>query len=218
MVPLMIPLIIIYFHVVALGISVGSNLSIIFVGITIAILTPALVVGVAALERWLLRVFLGIDIPVPSIETEQSIWIRITQLVTDRRIWAAVVYLLSKFVVGVAVLALVKSLLATSVSLLFAPLYYEQSPVILVFGRLPPVEFTVTPRIMFGWDNLLIGLTATVQVDLWQITTFLDALLVAGLGVLLFALSLQLLNSLAYAWGQYAKIMLQTPRYWTDLA
>lgn len=110
-----------------------------------------------------------------------------------------------------------KSLLATSVRSLFAPLYYEQSPVVLVVSRLPPVESTLTPRTMFGWDTLLVGFTATVPVDLWQLTTFLDALLVAGLGALLFALSLQLLNSLACG-GNNAKLMLQTPRYWTGTA
>lgn len=219
MFPLMIPFVIIYHHLLTIGFSIGGSLSIILSGIPIVILTLVLAVGMAPFERKLARVLLRADIPVSSLDPDQTSSIRIKQFVLDRWTWTAVIYLLSKFIAGIAVFYLLLTLLATSVSLLLAPLYYEYIPAHIYVGSflgVPPViEFT--PEVLFGWDTLLVGLTTTIRIDLGQIASLPTALLVAGIGVVLLLVSLQLFNTLAWVWGRYTTVMLKTPRYWTGL-
>jgi hypothetical protein len=173
-----------------------------------------LVVGLVGLERTLVRVLLRVDVPTTSVKTEYGLWGRAKQLVTDRQTWKAVAYLLSEFVYGTVVFGLLASLFATAGNFLLAPLYYKQAPVV-AYGPIPSGEFTL--NILFGWDNLLVGLTTTFQVGSWQIESLLGALLVTGLGIVLLVLTLHLSNFLAWVWGRYARSMLTTPRYWTTL-
>src|SRR5699024_8292286 len=120
--------------------------------------------------------------------------------------------LLSEFIYGSIVFGLLSSLLASAGSFLFAPFYYTDASVV-AYGPVPSGEFTLD--VLFGWNNLLVGLTTTFQIGSWRIETLLGALLVAGLGVILLLLTFQLANTLAWAWGRYARVMLTTPRYWT---
>ena len=209
---LMFPLGVGYFILLTVGFSTGIPLVIVIVGIPILVLLLVLVIGVAGLERILLRVLLGVDFPSRPVETDNDLWARTKQLVADLRTWKAVAYLLSEFVYGSVVFGLLSSLLATVGSFLFAPLYYTDAPVV-AYGPIPSGEFTFD--VLFGWNNLLVGLTTTFQMGSWRIETLPGALLVAGLGVVLLLLSLQLANGLAWAWGRYARVMLTVPRYWT---
>jgi hypothetical protein len=212
---LMFPLGLAYFTVLVNLFAYGVGLSVVLVGIPIIVLTLALSVGLAAFERMLARVLLRIDIPTSSVDAEQTIWSRIKQLVIDRRTWTAVLYLLSEFFVGTVVFVLLSSLLVTAGSLLLTPFYYTRLPTGIYLGPTPIIEFT--PKILFGWDTLLIGLKTTIRIDAWHISGLPAALLVAVGGAVLLILSLQLLNSLAWLWGRYMQAMLRTPRYWTGL-
>jgi hypothetical protein len=206
----MFPLGVGYFVLMTVGFSTGIPLLVVLVGVPIIILLLVVVVELTRLERFLVRVLLGVDIPTPTDETEDSLWTRTKRLVTDLRTWKAVAYLLSEYVYGSVVVWLLGSLGATAGSFLFAPLYYTSAPVV-AYGTIPPTEFTLD--ILFGWNNLLVGLTTTVQLGSWQIETLLGALLVAGLGFILLLLSFQLVNALAWVWGRYARVMLTAPRY-----
>lgn len=211
----MFPLGIVYFTLLLVGFATGIPLVIVGIGILILVLLLAVVVGLAGLERTLVRVLLRVDVPVTAVETEGSLWRRTKHLVTDRQTWKAVVYLLSEFVYGTVVFGMVASLVATVGSFLFAPIYYQQAPVV-AYGPIPSDEFTLD--VLFGWDNLLVGLTTTFRIGSWQIETLPGALLFTGLGIVLLLLSLQLVNVLVWMWGQYARIMLTTPRYWSTLS
>lgn len=207
---LMFPLGIVYFTLLATGFTTGIALVVVGIGIPILVLVFALVVGFARLERALVRVLLGVNIPAPAAETENGLWDRTKHLVTDRGTWKAVAYLLSEFVYGTVVFGLIGSLVATGTSFLFAPIYYQHAPVV-AYG---PIRIgNLTFDIVFGWNNLLIGLTTTFQVGSWRIETLPGALLVAGLGIVLLMVSFQLANALAWAWGRYARVMLMSPRY-----
>ena len=124
--------------------------------------------------------------------------------------WKAVAYLLSEFVYGTVVFGLIAPLLATGGSFFFAPVYYKQAPVV-AYG--PFRLGTLTVEVLFGWNNLLVGLTTAFQIGLWQIETLPGALLVASLGIVLLLVSFQLANALAQVWGQYARVMLTPPGY-----
>lgn len=203
------PLGLFYFLLLTIGFPTGLSLAIVLIGIPVLVCLLFAVVGLAEFERTLIHLLLNVEIATPSAETEQSLWDRVKQLVTDLRTWKAVAYLLSEFVFGTVVFGLVSSLVATAGSFLFAPLYYKQDPIV-AYGPIPSSEFTLD--VLFGWDNLLVGLTTTFQLGSWQIETFPGALLVAGLGLVLLVFTLQLVNALAGIWGRYARRMLTAPQ------
>lgn len=209
---LMFPLGVAYFVLLTTGFTVGVSLVVVAVGIPILLALLAMVVFLAGVERALVRTLLGVDAPAAPARTERSLRTRTKQLVTDAQTWKAVAYLFTEFFYGSVVVWLLASLVATSASFLFAPLYYERAPVV-AYGTIPTTAFTLD--LTFSWDNLLVGLTTTFRLGAWQVETLPGALLVAGLGGVLLLVSLQLANALAWLWGRYARIMLTTPRYWT---
>jgi hypothetical protein len=206
----MFPLGIVYFILLTVGVTTGAALVIIGIGIPIIVLVLAVVVGLARLERTLIRVLLGVAVPPPAVETEYGLWERSKRLVTGRRTWKAVAYLLSEFVYGTVVFALLAPLLATGGSFFFAPVYYQQAPVV-AYGPFRLGDLTV--GVLFGWNDLLVGLTMTFQLGSWQIETLPGALLVASLGIVLLLVAFQVANVLAWVWGRYARIMLTIPPY-----
>lgn len=147
-----------------------------------------------------------------DLERDQTIWERIKELVMDRQVWGATVYLLSEFIAGIAVFTLLSSLVLTAGSLMLTPFYYQYAPTSLYLGPAPVIQFA--PNILFGWDNLQIGLQTTVVIETWQVTALSVALLVALGGAVLMFLTLLLCNVIARFWGQYMILMLGTPRYW----
>ncbi|WP_227354324.1 sensor domain-containing protein [Haladaptatus salinisoli] len=200
-----------YFVLLMVGVSAGIPLLFVGIGVPILLLLLAAVVGLATFERTLVGALLGVDVP-PAAETEGGLLTRAKRLVTEALTWKAVAYLLSVFVLGNLSITLLASVLATSVSFVSAPLYYRDAPVTAhAFGPIPSGD--VTLDLAFGWDNLLVGLTTTVQVGSWQVETLPGALLVAGLGCVLLLCSLQLFNVLAQLWGRYARVMLAPRRY-----
>lgn len=208
---LMFPLGLVYLNLIVVGFAVGLSLAIVVVGVPIIVLLLAVVVGLAGLERALVRLLLGVDLPPTAAKTERDLLTRTKQLVIDRRTWRAVVYLLSVAVFGTLVFGLIGSLVATAVSLLFAPVYYRDAPVV-AYGPIPDTNLTLD--VLFGWDDLLVGLTTTFQIGSWDVETLSGALLCTVLGIVLLFCVFQLVNGLALIWGRYAKAMLTTPRYW----
>ena len=200
----------IYFALLVTGFLTGFAFVIFVIGIPILLGVLALVVGLARFERMLVRGLLRVDVPPAAVETENGIWERLKHLATGRRTWKATAYLLSEFVYGSIVGGLIGSVLATALSFLFAPIYYTQAPVV-AYGPIPSGEFTLD--VVFGWDNLLVGLTTTFQLGSLQIETLPGALLVAGLGLVLVLVLFPIANAFAGLWGRYAREMLAVPRY-----
>lgn len=210
---LMFPLGFLYFHLVLFGFTFGTGMLVAVIGVPILLLTLIMISGLASIERFLARVLLHVDISVSHIETGQTIWERITELVMDRQVWGATVYLLSEFVAGIAVFSLLSSLVLTAGSLMLTPFYYQYSPTNIYLGPTSVIQFA--PNILFGWDNLLVGLQTTFVIDMWQVTGLSVALLIALVGAVLMLITLLLCNVIARFWGQYMRLMLGTPRYWS---
>lgn len=210
---LMFPLGFIYFHLVLFGFTFGTGMLVAVIGVPILLLTLITISGLASIERFLARVLLHVNIPVSPIETEQTIRERIKELVMDRQVWGATVYLLSEFVAGIAVFSLLSSLVLTAGSLMLTPFYFQHASTNIYLGPTPVIQFA--PNILFGWDNLLIGLQTTVVIDTWQVTGLSVALLIALVGAVLMLITLLLGNVIARFWGQYMRLMLGAPRYWS---
>lgn len=208
----MFPLGIFYFNVLLAGSLAAIGLVVVGIGIPLLILLFMLAIELAGFERVLVRRLLDVDVLTLPAETDGSLWSQTWRLVTAIQTWKTIVYLLSEFAYGSVVFGFLMSGIVTSVSFLLAPFYYTQAPV-AAYGPIPPSEFTL--NVLFGWDNLLIGLTRTFQIGSWQIETLLGAFFVTGLGVLLLFVTLSFSNTAAQLWGRYARLMLTTPRYWT---
>ena len=201
-----------YFVLLTVGFSVGIPLLLVLLGAPILVLTLVASVWLAGFERLLVRRLLAVDVPPTEPRTEGSVRDRLVGLVTDLETWKAVGYLFTKFAFMVLTVGLLGSLFMTSVSFLFAPLYYTRAPVVAY------VPFSVpdlTLDVLFGWDNLLIGLSTTLEVGSWSVGSLPGALLFAGLGVLGLLVAFPLANGFAWLWGRYARYMLTAPRYWS---
>lgn len=207
---LMVPLGTIYFTLLLTGFSAGLPLLIIAIGVAILVLTLIIAVVLARFERWLVSLLLGVDLS-PAATVDLTFWDRLKTLVTDRGTWKAVAYLFSEFFYGSIIVGLFGSLVATGVSFTFAPFYYKHVPV-AAYG--PFRIGNLTLDLVFGWDNLVVGLKTTFRIGLWQLQSLPAAILVACLGIVLLALLFPLANVLASVWGRYARVMLTVQRYW----
>lgn len=205
------PLGLLYFVLLAVGLSVGVGLAITVIGIPIIVITLAVATGLGRAERKLTALLLGIDIEPPgqnplSIDDARGILDRVKALVSTLQTWKAVVYLASKFIFGLLAFVLIMTLLVTAVTLLMVPFVYDQPGVYVGLALDKPT--TLHPALVYGWDSLLVGFRAAVELTSWQVTTLPEALLVAGLGLGLIVVSLNVLNGLAWLSGQYARVML----------
>lgn len=208
------PLGMLYFVFLAVGLSVGVGLAITVIGIPIIVATLAIATGLGSAERKLTALLLGIDIEPPadnplSIDDERPFLDRVKALVTTLQTWKAVFYLASKFLLGLLSFFLILTLLVTAVTLLVVPFVYDQPGVYIGLAIDEPT--TLHPALAYGWDSLLVGFRAAIELTSWQVTTLPEALLVAGVGVGLIVVSLNVLNGLAWLSGQYARFMLGSP-------
>lgn len=209
---MMLPLGVVYFTILSIGFSVGVPLVILGIGIPILLATLVIAVELTQFERFLLQRTLGVYIAAAEPQLEGGLWTRGRRFVTDSRVWKGVVYLLSVFVVGTTTFGVLTPLLATAVSFLLAPLYYQNAPVV-AYGPISTSPITV--ELFFGWDTLLIGLSRTFQLGAWEVQTLPGSVLVSGLGLLLLGLLVVIAAFVVRAWGRYAQLMLPVPRYWT---
>lgn len=207
------PLGIAYFVLLSVGFSAGIPLLFVLLGVPVIVLTLVVSVWLAGAERLLVRRLLGVEVPPTELRTDGSLRKRLVGLVTDVATWKAVAYLFTKFAYESLAFGLLGSLFATSASFLLAPLYYTRAPVVS-YGPFSIADLTL--ELLFGWDDLLIGLTTTIEIGSWQVETLPGALLFAGLGVLGFLVAFPLVNGLARLWGRYARVMLTAPRYWSS--
>ncbi|WP_327050877.1 sensor domain-containing protein [Halomicrococcus gelatinilyticus] len=211
------PLGLLYFVLLSVGLSLGVGLAITVVGVPLFLAVLALATGLAAVERELTALLLGVDIesdgspvlgPTDADSTLDSLVERAKRLVTDLGTWKAVVYLGSKLFLGVASFVLIMTLLTTATSMLVVPFVYDQPGVYVGFVTDAPIE--LHPTLYVAWRQLLVGVDTVVHVGSWQVTTLSQALAVAAVGVGLGVLSLHLLNGLARVSAWYTRYMLGT--------
>jgi hypothetical protein len=129
------PLGITYFTVVTGGSSAGVSMLPILVGVPVLVAVLAIVVVLADLEALLARRLLGVDVAVGTPKPDETtLTDYVAELLTDPRSYLAVGYLLSKFVVGIAAFAGLVTAAALSVSLVLAPIFYQQPGTVYMIG------------------------------------------------------------------------------------
>jgi hypothetical protein len=199
------PLGLAYFVFVAVGVSLGAALALVVVGIPLLAAVFAVCLGLAGVERWLAGLLLGVELPAAELEGE-STRERLASLLTDLDTWTAVVYLPTKLLFGVVSFTLVTSLLTTGAALLFVPFYYDRPGLYVGLVTDRPVE--LAPALHVGWNRLLVGFEAVVEIGSWEVNSLPAALAVAAFGAALCLFTLNLLNLLARVSAWYAGVML----------
>ena len=119
------PLGIAYFVFLIAGISLGTGLVVIFVGVPILIGMLFACQGLGAFERGMARSLLRLNIPSPPPRvSEPGLWPKLKALFADTATWKSLFYLLLKFPFGVAAFVVLVTAFSTSLALVLAPLTY----------------------------------------------------------------------------------------------
>lgn len=133
-----LPLGIVYFTVLVTGVSVGlSMLVVALTGIPILIGLWYVVRGFMRFERGLAVGLLDVDIaPLsPTPTWTGGLWQQFKALMRHKPTWLGVQYLLLRFPAGIATFVVAVTLIATSLSLAFAPTYMWTSDDLTWAGR-----------------------------------------------------------------------------------
>lgn len=171
------PLGIIYFVVLITGLSVGLGLIILGVGLVILAAVFMFIWTVTVFERQLAISLLSVSIPTIQLPKTNSprIWERIRVYLIDPVTWKSFLFMLLKFPLGIFSFVMSVTLLATSLGMTFAPIYYQENDMDFVFTEIDTIE---------------------------------KALLVSFIGIVLLPAALHILNLIAKAYGEVARVLL----------
>ena len=189
------PLGLIYFVFLISGLAVGVGLTIVWVGLLVLALVLAGSWGLAALERLLAIHLLGAEVPpmLPPFRSEPaSPWQSLKGFLANPVTWKGMAFLVAKLPLGIVTFVILVAALSISGTLMAVPVLF------------PFAE---------GW----LPVDSSIQMDglIWTIDSFFEALLCGAFGAILFLLSLNLLNGLAFLWRETAVLMLGSPRFAT---
>jgi len=119
------PLGIAYFIFLTTGLSLGTGLLVIFVGVPILIGMLYACVGLGAFERRIANSMLHLSIPSPPPPSSSpGLWPKLKALFGDSTTWKSLFYLLLKFPFGIAAFVVLVTAFSTSLALVLAPLTY----------------------------------------------------------------------------------------------
>ncbi|GAB3006282.1 sensor histidine kinase [Saccharothrix stipae] len=171
---------------VTLGaVSIGT--AVVWVGVPLGVLTLVLARGAATAERAWLRVALGVDIPRPYRPLPEGATARAKTIAKDPATWRDVSYWLVMLPLGAVEFSLTVALWSAVAGTVFLPLYLHWLP--------------MTWEVTFSEGNV------------WLIDSFVKALPVSVLGLLLGVLAYRLLKALGQAHVVLARAMLGPSRY-----
>ena len=180
------PLGVVYFVFLAIGVSAGVSLLIVWVGIPILLASAASWWGLASFERFLAVLWLKESIP-PMARPRlsgRSLWMRLQDAAGQPVLWKSPLYLLLKFPLGVASFVILVALASLTLALLAAPLTYG------------------------GSSEFQIGLFLDPHSGGWLIDTLGEAMLCVLVGLILWPVTLHVVNALAWIHAKFARLML----------
>ncbi|MDX1503429.1 MAG: sensor domain-containing protein [Thermoanaerobaculia bacterium] len=179
------PLGVVYFCFLAVGLSLGLGLVIVWVGLLVLAVVLLVSWLLSSFERqqaiWLLGAPLRADAPRPPAGATAGA--RLASWLRDRLTWTGPVFLLLKLPLGVASFVLAVFCLSLSLVFLLAPVNYP-------------------------WEGLWFEMGAWE----WHVDTLPEALVCSAIGFLLLVLSLHLLNAVAWVWKRLALVLLERGR------
>jgi len=169
-----------YFSLAVTGVSLSVGLSILIIGVPIALLFLGLVRGVSFAEGRLIETLLGVKMPETPRPTrvERSIVQRALHWLKDRRTWTSLAYMVAQLPLGVLYFTFVTFWIALAITLMFYPV----------------------AQILLGWPLTYDGYS--IQFGFWS------TLGLAGLGALLFTVFMHAAKGIGRIHGNYAKAFL----------
>ncbi len=188
------PLGITYFILLITGLSVGVGTLIVWIGIPILLFTIIMWQGFASFERVLVRNWLHIPIPfmkdprLAGMSWTRQFLARLRSPVT----WTSLVYLFLEFPFGILSFTLVIGLLSASISLLFGWLAYL-------------IDTMIYNAVGGGYNSYEFFVKINGQIEPGAMVFFLFLAVLGGFATIA---SLHVLNGIAYAWGQLARLLL----------
>ena len=112
-----------YFTIVVTGVSLSVGLSVLIIGIPLALLFLAVVRAVSLVEGRIVEGLLGERMPrrPRTVGVEGSIWERIKGWLSDYRTWTTMLYMGVQLVLGIVYFTVVVTAVAVSAGIAFAP-------------------------------------------------------------------------------------------------
>jgi hypothetical protein len=178
---LSLPLGILYFVLLVVGVSLGLGLVIVLVGIPILAGVLAACAALGRFERVLNGALLEIPVPVTKRKDpfqEPGLIARLKRLLSDPFVWTSMVYLFLKFPFGLIGFTLTITLVTVSLALVLMPLFFGMMPV--------------------NFDGRY-----------WSVDTLEGALLASLAGLVLAGATIFVLSGLATLWGHFGRFMLR---------
>lgn len=133
-----------WFIVLVTLIATGGGLLITLVGLPILVFTAVLWTYGARLERWRMRVMLGVHIPSPYRALREGTWTaRLRAFLGDGAVWRDLIYLFLLFPIGIAEFVIAVTGVATTGAFVTLPIYLWALPggsVQIVDGRGPVID------------------------------------------------------------------------------
>ncbi len=120
-----------YFVFLAVGLSLGAGLAIVWIGLPILGLVLAMSFGLAALERQLAIHLLGAEVPpmAPPPTAGATVWQRVRAFLANPVTWKGMGYLAVKLPFGLVSFVLLVTLVSVAGALLATPFVYPWAPI-----------------------------------------------------------------------------------------
>ncbi|MEE8479581.1 MAG: sensor domain-containing protein, partial [Candidatus Neomarinimicrobiota bacterium] len=117
---------IIYFTWAVTGISIGTSMIFLIIGIPIIILFLYSVRGIAFIEGRIIEALLGERMPRRARFTDKNVklWDKIKNLLTDRSTWTGILYLILQLPLGIIYFTFMLVLMIVSIATLIAPVFH----------------------------------------------------------------------------------------------
>lgn len=180
-----------------------SLLPVFFLGVPVLVVVAVVAVALATMDRLLVEKLAGVPVTTrdrPRIDDRGAV----VGFFGDAGTWLAVVLGLAKWFVATALLTPFVFAVTFPVTFLAAPFLYDDPNTFI--GLTDPVE--TSPSIDLVTDLWTVTLSHTIAVDAWEVTTFGEALAVAGVGAVLALLALLAFSALGWVMAKLDAIAL----------
>lgn len=209
----------------AIGVAFALSIVLLPIGILVLLPFPYVTLGLTWFERKLASVLVDVEFDGPAIPRDGEPIQRLSRYPDDAdfeevlsavttnyaaclsclRTWTGTVHHLGKFFVGVALFTLLVAVFLNVLLMLFVPWTYESGLIAIHV----PETITLSPSVIYDAGQYDVELTVPVTITSWVVDSFADAVLLSGVGALLFVVSLHLTNLLAWCTRWYARLLLR---------
>jgi len=123
---IMLPLGIIYFTIIIIGLSLSLGLVIIFIGILVALLFLVLVRGISTLHLYYASSLLGFELP-PKVETgttAKGFFDNVKNMLADTKTYTSMIYMFFELPLGIIYFTLIITFLSVSFAFISSPVLW----------------------------------------------------------------------------------------------